>query len=63
MKKYKLIRTSTVPTSLTSFLNGVFEVLMTNYELLRNYSFYSPGMVKKTIIARNSKKEAEGICS
>lgn len=32
--KIKLIRTSTVPTSLTSFLNGVFEVLMSNYELL-----------------------------
>lgn len=32
--KIKLIRTSTVPTSLTSFLNGVFEVLMGNYELL-----------------------------
>lgn len=32
--KIKLIRSSTVPTSLTSFLNGVFEVLMSNYELL-----------------------------
>lgn len=32
--KIKLIRTSTVPTSLTLFLNGVFEVLMSNYELL-----------------------------
>ena len=32
--KIKLIRTSTVPTSLTSFLNGVVEVLMSNYELL-----------------------------
>ena len=32
--KIKIIRTSTVPTSLTSFLNGVFEVLMSNYELL-----------------------------
>lgn len=32
--KIKLIRTSTVPTSLTSFLNGVFDVLMSNYELL-----------------------------
>lgn len=32
--KIKLIRSSTVPTSLISFLNGVFEVLMSNYELL-----------------------------
>lgn len=32
--KIKLIRTSTVPTSLALFLNGVFEVLMSNYELL-----------------------------
>lgn len=45
--KIKLIRTSTVPTSLTSFLNGVFEVLMSNYELLRKYSFYFPGMVRR----------------
>ena len=45
--KIKLIRTSTVPTSLTSFLNGVFEVLMSNYELLRKYSFYSPDMVRR----------------
>ena len=40
--KIKLIRTSTVPTSLTSFLNGVFEVLMSNYELLL---VSSPGKV------------------
>lgn len=34
MSKIKLIRTSTVPTSMMSFMEGFFEVLMRKYELL-----------------------------
>lgn len=34
MKKYKLIRTSTVPTSLKTFLDGAIEKLMAKYDLV-----------------------------
>lgn len=32
--RYKLIRTSTIPTSLKTFLNGSFEMLISKYDLV-----------------------------